>query len=132
MKTCYKCKEELELVEFAINKSKPDGLNSQCRKCQKILRKIHYEKHKKKTISQVKDYKKSVQEYIIKVKDAPCKDCDKKYPYYVMDFDHLGDKDFSLSMYHTKGLNLVKKEIAKCELVCANCHRQRTYNRLHG
>ena len=48
-----------------------------------------------------------------------------------MDFDHIEDKSFNIS----SALNLqnfedIKKEIEKCEVVCSNCHRSRTYNRL--
>jgi hypothetical protein len=71
-------------------------------------------------------------EYIRIVKSgSPCTDCGVKYPHYVMDFDHLGDKSFNVSQAsHWTSLEAVKKEIAKCELVCANCHRERTFSRI--
>lgn len=60
---------------------------------------------------------------------TPCADCKRKYPHYVMDFDHVrGKKVHNISTLMRK--RLVAKvwlEIAKCELVCANCHRARTY-----
>ncbi len=62
---------------------------------------------------------------------TPCADCNKSYPYYVMDFDHLGDKKFLIShLVKVNNLTLMKKELAKCEIVCANCHRIRTHQRL--
>ena len=35
MKTCWKCKQTKELTEFGPNKSKPDGLASECRPCKR-------------------------------------------------------------------------------------------------
>lgn len=49
-----------------------------------------------------------------------------------MDFDHVsGQKKFNLSAAANKmrSLMAVEDEIAKCEVVCANCHRERTYRR---
>jgi hypothetical protein len=62
--------------------------------------------------------------------NVPCVDCGVKYPYYVMDFDHLEDKKFNISYLAATGrIGTLKMEIAKCEIVCANCHRKRTYER---
>jgi hypothetical protein len=47
-----------------------------------------------------------------------------------MDFDHLpgtGKRRSIAHLLHYKSLDEVKAEIAKCELVCANCHRIRTF-----
>lgn len=64
-------------------------------------------------------------------KDRPCADCDVRYPFYVMDFDHVrGEKLFAMAsckLCHV-GQTLLD-EIAKCDVVCANCHRKRTYER---
>ncbi|OZE35613.1 hypothetical protein CH259_16425 [Rhodococcus sp. 05-2254-4] len=53
-----------------------------------------------------------------------------QYPYYVMQFDHLGDKHFNIGqMGPTSGRARLVAEIAKCEVVCANCHAERTFRR---
>ncbi len=65
-------------------------------------------------------------------KSKPCADCGIQYPYYVMDLDHIiGEKKFAVSQAITVAGSIVKliAEIAKCEVVCSNCHRFRTYNR---
>ena len=73
-------------------------------------------------------YKQKCIDYIRQQKDKPCTDCGIKYPYYVMQFDHLRDKKHAISqMYSRVGLPAIKKEIAKCEVVCANCHAERTH-----
>lgn len=65
------------------------------------------------------------------LKDAPCADCGVKYPPYVMQFDHLSDKQFTLSRARGQSASVetILAEIAKCELVCANCHAERTHSR---
>jgi hypothetical protein len=64
-------------------------------------------------------------------KAAPCADCGVQYPYYVMDFDHRPDevKLFEMSDSYTLRMELMLAEIAKCDVVCANCHRERTHTR---
>jgi len=72
-------------------------------------------------------------EFIRESKNKPCTDCHISYPYYVMDFDHLPqyEKSFEIGRSFVSGRSMeqIKKEIAKCELVCANCHRIRTHKR---
>jgi hypothetical protein len=58
-----------------------------------------------------------------------------KYPWYVMQFDHVrGKKVDSVSQmrWGRPSMRLVKEEIAKCELVCGNCHAIRTHKRRFG
>jgi hypothetical protein len=49
-----------------------------------------------------------------------------------MQFDHLGEKDVISNLATTGQRNKVWKEIEKCELVCANCHAVRTWERQTG
>ena len=64
------------------------------------------------------------------LKSVPCADCGGTFPPICMDFDHLGDKSFSVSRASTRSIDTVLAEVAKCEVVCANCHRIRTASRL--
>ena len=79
------------------------------------------------------------------LKDAPCVDCGGTFPPECMDFDHVrGPKLFNVGHYvnggqsptgptpasaHGASLDRLMAEIAKCDLVCANCHRIRTKRR---
>jgi hypothetical protein len=67
-------------------------------------------------------------------KNRPCHDCDIQFPSYVMEFDHTkGEKKFDLATHGRRHPNAVIAEIKKCDVVCANCHKVRTYiRRLHG
>lgn len=60
-----------------------------------------------------------------------CADCGESNP-IVLDFDHLKDKKYNVSRMIHDGFSwkAISKEMEKCEVVCANCHRIRTYNRL--
>jgi len=64
------------------------------------------------------------------LKAAPCVDCGCTYPSEAMDFDHVrGTKAFTIGSYSTRNWDVVLAEVAKCDLVCANCHRVRTKQR---
>lgn len=64
--------------------------------------------------------------YIQQEKSKPCADCGIQYPYYVMDFDHVrGVKKVRVSALVNAAWETLKAEIAKCDVVCANCHRLR-------
>lgn len=63
-------------------------------------------------------------------KSAPCADCRQSYPYYVMQFDHLGEKNFNIGTIGPTGSRKrLLAEIAMCDVVCANCHAERSYRR---
>lgn len=68
---------------------------------------------------------------IDQLKSAPCMDCGGQFKACQMDFDHKGEKVDSVARLHSNGASLeaIKTEIAKCDLVCANCHRVRTQAR---
>jgi hypothetical protein len=67
-------------------------------------------------------------------KEAPCMDCGVSYPAYVLEFDHRPeeDKSFNVSNGVVYGRKALLREIAKCDIVCANCHKTRTHNRKDG
>lgn len=70
--------------------------------------------------------------FVISLKQKACKDCGVQYPHYVMDFDHR-DRTTKLASIneminiHSYSKEKILEEIKKCDLVCANCHRIRTY-----
>jgi hypothetical protein len=66
-----------------------------------------------------------------RVKEKPCADCGVQYPFYVMQLDHLRDKSFTPSNVGARSVKSLLAEIEKCEVVCANCHAERTYQRSH-
>lgn len=69
-------------------------------------------------------------DWVDTLKTAPCTDCGLTYPPYVMDWDHLPEfekvKPIGVMVNNRTTKEKILSEIAKCELVCANCHRERT------
>lgn len=75
--------------------------------------------------------RRSNQLFVQKAKDVPCADCGGRFPYWIMQFDHVrGEKKFNIAeRYPNMSLFEIKTEIAKCDVVCANCHCNRTFVR---
>ena len=83
----------------------------------------------------IKKQKETLARYLKEVKEKnPCMDCKISYPYYMMDFDHVrGTKQANVAeLINTLSKKRLDAEIAKCEIVCSNCHRARTYARKNG
>ena len=100
--------------------------------------KKHYEenieRYKARSAASNKKLRLRNREYIKNIKESnPCSDCGEFYPFYVMHFDHIYDKNGSVSDLSraSSSLERIQKEIDNCELVCANCHAERTYSRAY-
>jgi hypothetical protein len=66
------------------------------------------------------------------IKDAPCHDCGVRFPPCAMDFDHRDARTKRTAvrrMIGRAGSDTIMAEVAKCDIVCANCHRERTMRR---
>lgn len=78
------------------------------------------------------NYREQQRELVRRAKDRPCADCGVKYPYYIMEFDHRPEeiKKFGVNKGPGRhGTQKILDEIAKCDVVCANCHRKRSHQR---
>ena len=83
-------------------------------------------------IEEKRAYWKANTDLIAKLRDVHCLDCGGRFPFYVMQFDHRDptEKSFMVSqMISHAGPKTILAEAAKCDIVCANCHRDRTYRR---
>jgi hypothetical protein len=82
----------------------------------------------------VEQRKNKMRRFIEDLKSStPCMDCNVQYPSCVMDFDHRPDvvKKANVSQLNLfSSMEDLQNEISKCDLVCANCHRIRTRDRL--
>ena len=86
-------------------------------------------RQKAASLASKKKVLKFIQEWKV---EKGCVDCGYNKHYAALDFDHLSeDKLFNLGSSTAKGAGMkrVTEEIAKCEVVCANCHRIRTITR---
>ena len=90
------------------------------------------EGQKEKTINRSRDRRGKIKKFLQEYKQShPCADCKENYPYWIMEFDHLRDKEFNLSGFSIKTISIEKviEEVRKCEVVCSNCHKNRTHFR---
>lgn len=71
---------------------------------------------------------KAKQEWIEKF-GGKCLDCSNKFPICVYEFHHLNpkDKDISPGQLFVMKKSKQESELAKCVMLCANCHRIRHY-----
>jgi protein-arginine kinase activator protein McsA len=136
MKVCTICKIQKETSEFNRNKIRSDGLNNICRQCSNKRSRLYYqenrEDHKKNMAIRKKRNREINQKKLLDILiGRMCSDCGTK-DYRVFEFDHVsGDKVNNISQLIAEGYSwkVVTSEIEKCEVVCANCHRIRTFTR---
>ena len=80
-------------------------------------------RNRKRVTGMLREYKESV----------GCVDCEGSFPHYVLEFDHLPGTE-KLGSPSTVGrrysIQKAIEEADKCDVVCANCHNIRTWNRL--
>ncbi len=93
----------------------------------------YYQRHKIER--QVANYEKraKLNEYVQQIKaKSGCAYCGENHP-AVLQFHHRdpSQKKFNVSEFVTRqwgGMEKLKKEIEKCDIVCANCHLKYHYN----
>lgn len=128
MKTCSKCKCEKELNEFPFNRTTKDGREYSCKSCQNEYTKVHYKKNKKQYLTRNERRRKEAREYVLTVKkNNKCKLCPEDR-WWVLDFHHVVDKKEEISNLLSHGIEIIKKEIEKCDILCVNCHRDLHHN----
>ena len=106
--------------------------SGRCATCSRRSTKKWLKTHAERIPAKYQRSKARFRRFLEQKKDVPCKDCGGRFPACAMDFDHVhGQKSFGVGLGRTTAKNVVLAEIAKCEVVCANCHRIRTWNRSH-
>lgn len=98
----------------------------------KQYRATYYRKNKLKVLAHNLVRKRRNIELVRSLKNnTPCFDCGVQYPYYVMDFDHREPKEKKAiisKLVQGWSIQSLQSEINKCDIVCANCHRKRTFD----
>lgn len=131
LKICSKCRAAKPLEEFNFRYKARNIRHGYCKECGKTFTRNHYKNNKRQYLDKNASSIKARREFMRQSKNRPCADCGKVYPYYVLDFDHReGEiKRCDLSRTDRLSSNALKLEIAKCDVVCSNCHRERTHQR---
>jgi hypothetical protein len=115
---CKKCNLEKNIEEFAIAKTTPKKVFRRrlCGKC--------YYQTKKPRKNKIKN------EFFEFKKTLKCLICGNN-DFRVLDFDHIdpSKKSFNIGKQASQGIAFksIMKEIDKCQVLCANCHRIKTW-----
>ena len=120
-----------KVKEYENKRKGINRYNSEKRKAwykEKVKDKFFVEKQKQ----QAKARRDKLIQFLSNYKlEKGCQDCGYNEHPVALDFDHIkGEKSFNVSL--AKSIKQAKEEIKKCEIVCSNCHRIRTYNRLNN
>ena len=117
MKTCYGCDEDKPLDSFSKDSLKPDGKDLYCRSCKATKDKQRRDKYKKPFY----DYKL----------EMGCEMCGYNEHSAALQFDHIdpSTKEATIAdmIRSGKKAEAVWAEIAKCRVLCANCHMVHTH-----
>ena len=128
MKTCSNCAEIKPLDDFASK-------SSRCKPCHRLYTREHYQNNKTYYVDKAR---RNEHKYSLPIKEHiwnfllknPCVTCGETDP-VVLEFDHIdpSQKSFSISEASKKKTKIedVQKEIDKCQVLCANCHRRKTF-----
>ena len=127
-RACPECGDSYPLSDFVSR-------NPRCRPCRSAYGKEHYRKnrdyYKAKARRRQKDVVNQNKQWLLDyLLDHPCVDCGEADP-VVLEFDHrdASDKVAAVSTLARSGYSLsaVQREVAQCDVRCANCHRRRTH-----
>ena len=133
-KVCPRCGEEKPLSGYSPHRTR--GVQTYCRPCKQSYDRAHHagrspEALKRKRSNALVLIAKNItnlHEYLLA---HPCVDCGEADP-IVLEFDHPPGsvKEFNVAdMIYGQSWTRILREIAKCEVRCANCHRKITHQR---
>lgn len=130
---CTACERELTICSYNVKSRSPWRRRRDCRECQARTSRAAYERNRSDVIIRSRAAKAQhtavlrawLSEFL---SDRTCADCDVNAP-DIFEFDHRHDaKRDSISRMISRGLSIatIEAEIAKCDILCPNCHRKRT------
>lgn len=130
MKKCSKCHQIKDETEFS---KKDKWLQPYCKPCHSSYRKEHYERNKKKIITQVTVRQEELYLYILNYKvEKGCLYCGEKHP-ACLDLHHRDSDTKTITPANMANQGWCKKridkELALCDVLCANCHRKEHWRR---
>lgn len=107
-----------------------------CRECNREYQAKWYSENRDKHIKRVMQQntkrddvrRKYVWDYLL---EHPCVECGEADP-RVLTFDHVdrSEKKYTIASMRGHCLPAIKREIAKCRVMCFNCHMRHTYEQM--
>lgn len=127
-KRCFRCRRVRK--QDAFGRTRTGLLNSWCKPCHRDYDREYFQREKARYFRIAKRRQNEFRIFLAKAKHGQsCADCRHRFPYFLLEFDHVrGRKEFNLART-VLSMSRVQREINKCELVCINCHRRRTFVR---
>ena len=131
-KLCTRCKKEKDIEEFSWENREYNIRQRRCKSCQKKLSTRHYERNKESYRLRSKIRREQNKKWIdAYLSDHPCIDCGEQN-LEILEFDHTTEKDIIVSHMYGFSIDRIKKEVERCEIRCANCHRRKTMKELES
>ena len=135
MKRCSKCGETKPYSEFH-KRNRRDGYQAWCKSCRKAYDHEYHDRNRGRWQLKKNAFKAEKRQWLRDLKaNNACADCGQVFPPETMEWDHLPgtEKLGEISTtFASRSRKLVLEEVAKCDLVCSNCHAIRTYKRLQA
>lgn len=131
---CCTCKKQILIKDYSWKDKKRGRRSTKCKDCTNKYSRQHYRDNIDDYVARTKKntarYKEEGRNLIYEFKlSNPCTSCGESNP-IVLEFDHIDPKtkrnDVSTMATHGYSIESIEKEIEKCIILCANCHRQKT------
>lgn len=127
MRICPRC--EINKNDNDFHKHKIRGLQTYCKKCQKVRDKNTYQKNKKHIIELAEIRRLKTREWHRHLKQGVSCECGEDDP-RCLDYHHrnTNEKLYNVSdmVKSNHSRKKILEEIKKCDLICSNCHRKLT------
>ena len=141
-KSCPRCAQVLPTEQFNVKKLAANGspiFQPLCKVCNRAYQRQHYLDNKEVYKAKAKAYDKKAGEQnfanLLKYLALhPCVDCGEPDP-VVSEFDHREQSEKKASVATLLAVvraswATIQREIDKCDVRCANCHKRRTAKQL--
>lgn len=117
MQICTKCKEPKTLTEYRFANKATGKRTCWCKVC--------FSAHERERAIRYKNNREKMKEYL---SGRCCKHCGID-DIRVLEFDHIDrqTKKYDISVMMGNSWETIMEEVAKCQILCANCHRIKTH-----
>lgn len=140
MKQCNRCLQTKPLTDFnKKTRGSRESVQAYCKPCQSEYQREYYAANPITSYESIyksrKKRHKALTAFLAEyLSTHHCVDCGED-DILVLELDHVeDDKEFSIyhALKNTYSLERLQREIDKCEVRCANCHRKRTAEQQHS
>lgn len=126
-KECKCCKKVKSFSDFNRSRSRKDKLRSYCKECEREHAREFYQNNPGPYKARAKEHKKLLKEYLQNFSDnykveKGCYFCKEK-TLCVLDYHHV-EKGKPVTRQISNSYVAFERELNKCIVVCANCHRK--------